>query len=173
MRFKGPVRVERALPVERTDAEPTDAADAVARAARRRSRDRCVWRARAAPLVAPARMAIDQGAVLGGAAGGTPPAQAPLSSEAEALRASLAAIEAAPPTGKRHLVIIGNGYSKQFTAAVNNAPGVGLHPVHLQSTAGYSAIVPHLVGAEPSDIAEVALIIDDPELHPILLQLVA
>ena len=41
--------------------------------------------------------------------------------------------------------------------------------MHLQSTAGFRAVVPHLFGRNPSGIAEVILAIDDPELYSIQL----
>ena len=52
---------------------------------------------------------------------------------------------------------------------MKNASNVGLHVVHLQSANGFSAVVPGLVGRNPSGVVEFAVIIDDPELHPIRL----
>ena len=52
---------------------------------------------------------------------------------------------------------------------MKNASNVGLHVVHLQSANGFSAVVPDLVGRNPSGVVEFAVIIGDPELHPIRL----
>ena len=52
---------------------------------------------------------------------------------------------------------------------MKSAPNVGLHVVHLQSSKGFCAVVPHLVGRDPAGVAEFALIIDGPELHAIRL----
>ena len=118
---------------------------------------------------APSMMPIDQGAGASAEGGGGPSPLPPSAEDDEATRASLALIGKPPPEGTRHLAIIGRGYKPQFDAAVRNAPNVGLHVVHLQSANGFSAVVPRLVGLNPSGVVEYVVIIDDPELHPIRL----
>ena len=118
---------------------------------------------------APAPMPVDQGAGAGGDGGAAPPPVPPPRGEEAAVLEALSHVKAPPPEGKRHLAVIGNGYATQSNAAVKSVPNVGLDVVHLQSAAGFRAVVPHLFGRNPAGVAELVLVIGDPELYPIQL----
>ena len=125
--------------------------------------------ANAPSLGASPPMQVDQGAGAVAGGGAAPPPAPPLPGEEQAIAAALAAVVTPPPVGKLRLLVIGNGYAPQFNAALRNVPNIGLDVLHLQSAAGFRAVVTHLLARKPSGIAEIALIIDDPELHPIRL----
>ena len=124
----------------------------------------------ASTIVGPpdAQVQVDQGE---GGASGNDPQPSPAES---AISEAISKIEAAPPEGTQHLVIIGNGYEKQLDAAVKNASNVSLNVVHLQSPLGFRSLVPHLASSTPPSehrqqafVAEIVIIADDAELIPI------
>jgi len=110
-------------------------------------------------------MQVNQGE---GGASGNDPQPSPAES---AVSEAFSKIEAAPPEGTQHLVIIGSGYEKQLNAAVKNASNVSPNVVHLQSPLGFRSLVPHFAGITPplengkqAFVAEIAIIVDDAEL---------
>ena len=125
--------------------------------------------ANAPPLGSSPQMQIDQGAGAVAGGGAAPPPAPLLTGEEQAIAATLAAVVTPPPVGKLRLLVIGNGYTPQFKAALRNVPNIGLDVLHLQSARGFRAVVTHLLACKPSGIAEIAFIIDDPEFHPIRL----
>ena len=72
------------------------------------------------PIGASDAMAVDQTAGAGPVPDATP------DPELEKLADSIASIRQTPPDGKRHLIVIGDGYTPQFTSALKSVTNVGL-----------------------------------------------
>ena len=123
-----------------------------------------------APPIGPSpQMQIDQGAGAVAGGGAAPPPAPLLTGEEQAIAATLAAVATPPLGGKLRLLVIGHGYIPQFKAALRSVPNIGLDVLYLQSSRGFRAVVTHLLACNPSGIAEIAFVIDDPELHLIRL----